>query len=224
MDSIPVINFSKPDRKANARELVKAMETVGFVYLDNVPGYNRVVEDKLLKASEWFFSLPIEEKLKVSPKKWNDSAECIYREYVPINLKKNHLREQYGMGGDLPVDDPDRTSGNFLYEETPWPAGEDGESFHQLFMSHYASMADAGMEFLRLTAIGLDLDEHTFDKQFMPKSVSSLRTMHYPTYGETDKPTFTCEEHYDGTFVTLLVTFSYTGLRNLKRKQSVDES
>lgn len=47
MDSIPVVDFSNPDREANSKELVRAMETVGFVYLDNVPGYNSSVEKKL---------------------------------------------------------------------------------------------------------------------------------------------------------------------------------
>ena len=126
-------------------------------------------------------------------------------------MKGNHLREQYEMGGDLPTDDPDRNSGNPLYEPTIWPAGREGERFHQLMMSHHALMTNTGMEFLRLTAKGLGLDEHTFDDQLLPKSVSSLRIMHYPTYGAT-KSTFTCEEHFDSTFVTLLVTFSFTGL------------
>lgn len=216
MESLPVIDFSKPDREATSKELVKAMETVGFLYLDNVPGYDKNVEDKLLEVSEWFFSLTLEEKLKLSTQKWYDKSKSLYRGYCPINLKENHLREQYEMGGDLPDDDPHRRSGNFLYEETPWPGGEEGEKFHQLFMSHYSKMTDAAMEFLSLTAIGLGLEEHTFDKEFMPNPVSSLRTMHYPTYGETETPTFTCEEHFDGTFVTLLVTFSYEGLEILR--------
>ena len=47
--------------------------------------------------------------------------------------------------------------------------------------------------------------------------------MHYPTYDketnekhEANKLTYTCEEHTDTTFVTLLVTFAYTGLEVLR--------
>lgn len=216
MEQLPVIDFSSPDRLANARDLVSAMETVGFVYLDNVPGFDRDLEERLHKASDWFFSLPLEDKLRLSPKKWNEHSTCVYRGYVPVNVPENHLREQFEMGGDLDFDDPDRNSGNPLYEPTAWPPGEEGEVFHRLMMSHYDAMIDAGMEFLRLTAIGLGMDEHTFDRRFLPKSVSSLRIMHYPTYGDTTEPTLTCEEHFDSTFVTLLVTFSYSGLEILK--------
>ena len=81
-------------------------------------------------------------------------------------------------------------------------------------------MTDAGMEFLQLTAMGLGMDEHIFDDHFLPKPVSSLRIMHYPTYMNSETSsgtdtTFTCEEHIDTVFVTLLVTFSYLGLEIL---------
>ena len=39
-----IIDFSSSARLATAKELTKAMETVGFVYLDNVPGFNKKVE------------------------------------------------------------------------------------------------------------------------------------------------------------------------------------
>lgn len=214
--SLPVIDFSSPDREATARKLVQAMETVGFVYLDNVPGYNKDVEESLHKAAVWFFSRSLEEKLAVSPKKWNKDAEGVFRGYIPINVDYDFLREQYGTGNDLPEDDPERLSANPLYEPTPWLQGEDGDAFHRLLLSHRKAVSDAGMEFLRLTAMGLGLDEHHFDAQFMPRSLSSLRIMHYPTYGKADKPVFTCEEHFDSTFVTLLVTFSYPGLEVLR--------
>ena len=222
--TLPIIDFSNQDRLHNAGLLTEAMGSVGFVYLDNVPGYNKEVESRLHEAAKWFFSLPLETKLLVSPKKWNKEATCMYRGYVPINVAEGHLREQYEMGEVLPDDDEDRNSGNPLYEATAWPLDEDrGIYFRELMMSHYCAMTNAGMEFLRLTAIGLGLDEHTFDSRFLPKSVSSLRIMHYPTYdGESEnKSTFTCEEHIDTVFVTLLVTFSYAGLEILREGEWV---
>ena len=98
MESLLIIDFSSPDRLATVKELTKAMETVGFVYLDNVPGFNKEVEESLHKAASWFFSLPIDEKLRMSPKKWNPDAKGVYRGYVPINEAEDHLREQYEMG------------------------------------------------------------------------------------------------------------------------------
>ena len=76
------------------------------------------------------------------------------------------------------------------------------------------------MEFLWLTAMGLGMDEHIFDNRFLLRPLSSLRIMHYPTYTNSETTsgtdtTFTCEEHIDTVFVTLLVTFSYRGLEIL---------
>ena len=227
MESLPVVDFSNPDRQAKAKELTRIMESVGFVYLDNVPGYNKEVEAKLHEAAAWFFSKPLEEKIAVSPKNWNKDSSGVYRGYVPINLDQDHLREQYEMGEVLPEDDPDRNSGNPLYEPTPWPKEDRPDiPYCQLMMSHYYAMINAGMEFIRLTALGLGHDEHVFDDRFVPKSVSTLRIMHYPTYkakgAATSRQdhgqdfTFTCEEHTDSGFLTLLITFTYPGLEILR--------
>ena len=211
--SIPVIDLSDPDRQSNAKKLARIFETIGFVYLDNVPGYGKVEEEKLLQVTKQFFALPLEEKLRCSPKRWNKDAAGVYRGYIPIDTKAGFLREQYGTGPTLPKEDPDVLSGNPLYEPTPWPR-EDvcSASFYETMQAHREAMLNAGMEFLRLLSIGCGLPENTFDSRFHPKSISSLRIMHYPTYGETETPTFTCEEHIDAVFVTLLVTFSYEGL------------
>lgn len=208
--SLPIIDFSNPDRLSNARDLTEAMETIGFVYLDNVPGFNQAAEERLLECVRWFFSLPLEDKLRLSPKNWNKDSENVYRGYVPVNVAEGHLREQYETGEDLPVDDADVLAGIPFYEPTPWPQC-DSVGFRETMAVHYRAMIDAGVEFMRLTSVGLGLAEHTFDSRFQPRSVSSLRVMHYPTYGRSE-PTYTCEEHIDGAFVTFLVTFSYPGL------------
>ena len=216
MESIPIIDFSNPDRIDTAKNLTKAMEEIGFVYLDNVPGFNKQLEGKLLQAAKWFFGLPLEEKLKCSSKNWNSAAKGVYRGYVPINVDEGHLREQYETGEILPPDDFDKMSGNPFYEDTPWPFPDEeaGVKFRELISSTRDIFVNAGMEFLRLTAIGLGEPEDVFDDRFLPKSVSSFRIMHYPTYksvqGNLD--TLTCEEHCDGNFVTLLVTFGSPGL------------
>ena len=216
MESIPIIDFSQPDRLENAKKLTAAMAEVGFVYLDNVPGYDKQLEDRLLEATKWFFGLPLEEKLKLSPKKWNSSAKGIYRGYVPIDIERDQLREQYETNETLPDDDPEKLSGNPFYETTQYPCAEEEEGirFRELIEKTRQIFVDASMEFLHLTAIGLGWEEDVFDKKFLPKSASSLRLMHYPTYqkekGNLD--TLTCEEHVDGAFVTLLVTFGSPGL------------
>ena len=76
-------------------------------------------------------------------------------------------------------------------------------------------MTDTGIEFLRLCAIGLGLDEHCFDKKFLPKPTSTIGIIHYPAYDDVPSSTLAMPEHFDGTFVALLVTFNFRGLEVL---------
>ena len=221
MDSatLPIIDFSNPDRQDTARKLTQAMKTVGYVYLDNVEGYNKEVEAELLKVAKRFYSMPLEEKLRCSPKKWNKDAEGVYRGYIPMAPSTEYiLVERFIMGEILPDDDPERKSGNPLYEPTPMPFNE--ITFCEVMKSHYYCMLNAGVEFLRLTATGLGLDQNIFDNKFVPKSISTLQLMHYPTHVTKEgESLLTCAAHQDKLFVTFLVTFG-PGLEYLREDGS----
>ena len=207
--SLPVIDMSSPNREETARKLIKAMETVGFAYLDNVQGYNKEVEAELLKASQRFFSFPLEEKLQYSPKIWNKKGKGnLYRGYCPINVAHNSLLEFFYVGEPVPenekVVDP-------LHEGTPMPTHD--TAFCKVVNSHYSCMFDTAMEVLRLTALGLGFKEDVFDDRFQPKSLSNVKLLHYPPLDESaSQPSFRTDDHTDASFVTLLVTFEYKGL------------
>ena len=63
-DSLPVLDYSEKDRASKARKIVQIMETVGFLYLDNVPGYS---EDGLKWCLEFFYDvMPAEKKLQMA--------------------------------------------------------------------------------------------------------------------------------------------------------------
>jgi isopenicillin N synthase-like dioxygenase len=69
MECLPVLDFSVKDRASNAKKLVNIMETVGFMYLENVPGYS---EDELRWCQEFFFDhMPVERKLELARTMYN---------------------------------------------------------------------------------------------------------------------------------------------------------
>ena len=92
VEILPIIDLSVVS--SNCNKLTKGMESVGFVYFDNVPGYSKDMECELLESTKWFYSLPLENKLLLSPKNWNRDAHCVYRGYVPIDISQGHMREQ----------------------------------------------------------------------------------------------------------------------------------
>ena len=80
---IPSLDFSKAKthRQELASQLTRALEGVGFPYIDNVEGFD---PDELLRDTKWFFSLPLEERLATAPKQWNPASKNTYRGYFPI--------------------------------------------------------------------------------------------------------------------------------------------
>lgn len=156
---LPIIDMSSPDRQEKAEMLVRAMETVGFAYLDNVPGYNKDKEAELLEAVQRFYSWPLEKRLRYAPKRWNKESEGnLYKGYCPCNIENDQNLEFFLIGEKVPenekVEDP-------LHEATPMPL-HDAE-FCRVTTSHFSLMLDTAIDVLRLTALGLGLDEHVFD-------------------------------------------------------------
>ena len=81
---IPVIDFSWPDRREKARQIVNTMETVGFLFLDKVPGHD---EDDLRKWVEWFWSFSEDKKMKIARKRYNPSNNHVSAHAVIQLLK-----------------------------------------------------------------------------------------------------------------------------------------
>lgn len=80
--AIPVIDFSSPDRREKARQIVTAMETIGFLFLDKVPGHD---EDELRKWVDWFWSFSYEKKMTIARKRYNPENK-----HVRIHSVRNY--------------------------------------------------------------------------------------------------------------------------------------
>jgi isopenicillin N synthase-like dioxygenase len=83
---LPIIDLAKArdqaQRLAVARQLVHALETVGFLFLDNVEGFD---SERLLSNARWFFNLRDDQKLQVSRKLWNVDSQNHYRGTIMID-------------------------------------------------------------------------------------------------------------------------------------------
>ena len=68
MDSLPVLNYSNPDRDALSRQISEVMGDLGFLYLENVPGFD---EDGVKWCVDFFFNLPETKKMEVARNLYN---------------------------------------------------------------------------------------------------------------------------------------------------------
>ena len=130
-------------------------------------------------------------------------------------------KEGYEFGQDLCQEDDIVKSGLPLYEPNIWPTPTTEEEkpriskFKDTVSSYYKTMLNTSLEFMHLLAMGLDLPEAFFDPLFLPRSLSTLRLLHYPLRHFSPPPdacipegdVLCCEAHSDGGFATLVATF-----------------
>ncbi|MFE3001157.1 isopenicillin N synthase family dioxygenase [Nocardia sp. NPDC059246] len=179
--SVPVIDISGlrsdelSDRHAVAAEIGKAAREVGFFYISGT-GIDPKLFDELLAATEAFFELPLEEKMR----SYIGLSRC-HRGYVPTGEEgaakvKPDLKEAFDTALDLPADDPDYLAGNPMLGPNVWP---ELPGFDTTVTAYYQAVIDIGRQLLWAFAIALDEDPDTF-LRYATKTPSQLRLIHYP--------------------------------------------
>lgn len=216
---IPIIDFSQPSQSRDklAKEIVDALQSVGFLFLDNVVGFDR---EAIERATKWFYSLPESNKYALATKSFNPQNQNIYRGYFPADAQNSSYKEGFEISEELSVEECSRI-GFPLYEKNRWPsAGEDSEWFKSVVYNHYQVMHNTALEVSRLIARGLGAAEDWFDNMFSPYPLSTLRLINYPVRPQPipdcardGEYILHCGGHTDTPFVTLLTTFDYRGLQ-----------
>ena len=85
---LPIVDLEKAkdpsQRLTVAQKLVEALETVGFLFIDNVEGFDA---GKLLAHTQWFFNLSEQEKHRLARKLWNPESQNHYRGLNALHFK-----------------------------------------------------------------------------------------------------------------------------------------
>ena len=66
IDFAPFLSGNEQVKKACAREILRAFQTFGFLYLQNCPIYASGQVKRAFETSASFFSMPMEEKMKIA--------------------------------------------------------------------------------------------------------------------------------------------------------------
>ena len=91
---LAAIDINSPDKEATIAQLMEQMSKVGFMLIDNVPGF---AEDELLKAVKAFHNIPLEMKMKLALKFFNNETKNVYRGYFPLMDNTPIHKEFYNM-------------------------------------------------------------------------------------------------------------------------------
>jgi isopenicillin N synthase-like dioxygenase len=189
MDVVPVIDLTpardggSADRRGVARLIDEACVAIGFFTITG-HGVPEAVSRDLRAAAHAFFAMPREAKRKACPK--DARAPRGYHELggealaaANDRLSPPDLKEFYHVG---PVDvgnGPYYTSarGRQFFLENIWP--DDPPAFRAAAIAYYQAVHRLVGFLMRLTALGLGLDETYFDDK-VDRSIGTMRLNYYP--------------------------------------------
>jgi isopenicillin N synthase-like dioxygenase len=219
VDRIPVIDFSpymegsETGKTLVSSQIRDAAERIGFFYISNPP-VKQETRDAAFEATRSFFSMPLEEKLKI---KINSS----HRGYLPIGnssydakLKPN-VNESFLVGLDLPADDPDVMAQTPLHGPNQWLPSM---MLHKhAYETYFNEMRTFGEHLLKAAAKALQLDESFFVNAYT-KPMPFIRAVHYPSQAvDRAENEFGSATHTDNGCLTLLSQDDIGGLQVQRR-------
>jgi isopenicillin N synthase-like dioxygenase len=201
---VPVVDVSglrgddPAEHQRVAEELGRAAREVGFFYVSGT-GIDPALATDLRTATERFFDLPVEEKLRTYI-----GRSTNHRGYVPIGEEvfaggTRDLKEAFDLGADLPADDPDHLAGRML-GPNQWP---ELPGFADAVTGWYDAVLALGRDLLRGFALALGEPADAFDR-YVTKPPSQLRLIHYP-YDPTAEDAVGIGAHTDYECFTLLL-------------------
>ncbi|XP_017222578.1 2-oxoglutarate-Fe(II) type oxidoreductase hxnY [Daucus carota subsp. sativus] len=203
---LAVIDLSSTDRLATAKSIHQACINYGFFYLINHGVENELIQ-KVLEESRNFFSLPLEEKLKL-PWKERRGYTPLYAEKLDTSLRsQGDLKETFYIG----------TLDEDKHHLNQWPSREILPSWRFTMELYYEKVLAVGRRLLSLIALALDLEEDFFLKDGPLDPL--LRLLHYPAEQEfLDEKVLGASAHSDYGMITLLASDSAPGLQVCREK------
>jgi isopenicillin N synthase-like dioxygenase len=184
---------------------------VGFLYVTG-SGVSQELFEELLRVSEQFFALPVEEKMKVYIGKSSN-----HRGYVPTGEEGGYvtadeaatadgrppdLKEAFDLSLELPPDDPDYLAGNPMLGPNQWPALPELAGMAETVNRYYDAVLAFGKVLLRGFAMALGEPANRFDSM-VTRAPSQLRLVHYP-YDPSSADAIGIGAHTDFEVFTLL--------------------
>ncbi|HSF18452.1 MAG TPA: 2-oxoglutarate and iron-dependent oxygenase domain-containing protein [Vicinamibacteria bacterium] len=212
--NLPVIDLEpwfRGDRGRTAWALRSACLKTGFFFVSN----HRLPDgllDRIRAASRSFFSLPLEEKLRIHFEKARKQ-----RGYIPLRGESSDPKgkgdEKEALDFTFPVL-PEGVSDPVayrMYGPNLWPEGLSG--FRETVESYFEEMIRIAGTLFEILAASLELP-HDFFRPRIDRPIAQLRLLHYPPQSEPlDEASLGIGEHCDYECFTILDPGDVTGLQ-----------
>lgn len=206
LDLAPLFDGNEVEDLAAA--LRRGCETTGFFYIKNhrVPA---PMIDEVFGATRRYFGLPLEERLR------NLIDDRFRRGFMPTGINQHpgyppDLKESYGFGVDLPLDDPDVVAGRPLHGPNQWPV--DHLWLRAACEAYFREMVRLSSHLFELIAVSLGLRRDYF-LPYSRKTMTKTLLFHYPPQApNSDDDLMGVVSHTDYGMVTILAQDPVGGL------------
>ncbi|KAF3447802.1 hypothetical protein FNV43_RR08507 [Rhamnella rubrinervis] len=189
---LPILDLSSPDRSSIA----------------NCLRQEELIEQVLDESSK-FFSLPLEEKMKLLRKGYRGYTPLFAEKSDPQSTSKGDSKESYSIG---PLENMNQwPSQGTLVNVFHIPCKSSTEilpCWRATMESFYSKILSAGKRLLSLVALALNLNEDFFETTgALDRPTAVLRLLHYPAgeFGSSDEEILGASAHSDYGMVTLLI-------------------
>ncbi|WMV34551.1 hypothetical protein MTR67_027936 [Solanum verrucosum] len=203
---LPIIDLTSPDPISTARAIRQACVDVGFFYLIN-HGVDERLFKKVLEQNKKFFSLPLEDKMKLVRRNHRGYTPLYAEKLDTSSTSQGDSKESFYIGS--------LEGKSVVSNLNQWPAEEVLPSWRSTMEDYHRRVLDAGIRLISLIALALDLDEDFFHKAGACDSPNGfLRLLHYP--GElqlSEQVVYGASAHSDYGMLTLLATDGVGGLQ-----------
>ncbi|XP_010677081.2 2-oxoglutarate-Fe(II) type oxidoreductase hxnY [Beta vulgaris subsp. vulgaris] len=207
--NLPIIDLSAPDRLTTAATLRQACIGVGFFYIVN-HGVEKDLLNRLFEESKKFFSLPLEEKMRLNRKEYRGYTALYSEKLDPSLSTKGDSKESFYIG---PLHDE-------VCNLNQWPSEELLPSWRPIMEEYHRQLLSVGKRLLSLLALALNLDEKFFENVgALDSPMAFLRTIHYPgDISYHNDEVLGASAHSDYGMITLLATDGVPGLQVCREK------
>ncbi|XP_047167067.1 2-oxoglutarate-Fe(II) type oxidoreductase hxnY-like [Vigna umbellata] len=214
------IDISNPDINQSVRLLKQACLDSGFFYVVN-HGISQEFMDEVFSQSKKFFSLPLEEKMKILRNEKHRGYTPVLDELLdPENQLHGDYKEGYYIGVEKGEDDPE--SKKPFYGQNRWPAPDVLPGWRETMEKFHRETLEVGKAVAKIIALALDLDEKFFDQpKIFGEPIAILRLLRYEgQISDPSKGLYGAGAHTDFGLITLLATDDVSGLQICKNRDA----
>ncbi|XP_002982743.2 2-oxoglutarate-Fe(II) type oxidoreductase hxnY [Selaginella moellendorffii] len=211
-----------PGRGAPGATAQEGLET-GFFYVVN-HGISEEFMAQVFEQSRKFFTLPLEEKMKVYQDENFRGYTPIFDEKLdPAKQRLGDAKEGYYIGREVSGSDP--RAKDPLQGPNQWPSPDTLPEWKQTMKMYFDQAEKLSRKLIKLIARALELEESFFDKPGMfDHPMAVVRLLHYPAQASNpEEGLFGAGAHSDYGMLTLLASDGVPGLQICKEKDAKEQ-